>query len=492
MRPIIRNAWASTLQAAISGILMFFLYRSLLDSIGVDGMGVWSVILATTSSARITELGLSGSVVKFVAKYLALDSKLIASNLIQTATISLGSFIGVILVGIYFPLQWLLPYFLPATAIHEAASLLPFALGSLWLTTLTGVAQAALDGCQRTDLRGLASVLNNLLMLVLATWLAPLYGLTGLAYSQIITAGLLLITTWLLLRSQLKQLPILPYSWNLSLFREMVLYGLSFQATSVAAMLFDPVTKLLLSSYGNLSLVGYYEMSSRMIGQLRGLMIAAQQVLVPVIADSQEKKPEKVLEIYKDIYQAQVYISIPFYLGIAALTPVISILWIGYYENDFVCFTLLLTLGWFLNGFIAPAYFVNLGIGELRWNMISHLVIGAGNAGLGILFGMHLGGYGVIIAWVVSLALGSLIVVLAFHINHKINLQELIPPGSIELIFACGFGTWVCWLAYHYLPSGMDKLWIAIACLVIYSASIAISVWRHPLRSRLLLLMAGR
>lgn len=492
IKRVTRNAGAAVMQVVVSGVLMFFLYRFLLNSIGVERMGIWSVILATTSSVRITELGLTGSVVKFVARYLALDGQKTASDVIQTAAISLGMFIGAVLLAMYFPLLWLLPRILPAQAIPEAGDLLPYALGSLWLTTLSGIFQSGLDGCQRTDLRAIANMLNSILMLVMAVWLVPIYNLMGLAYAQIILAALLLLTTWVFLKSQLSLLPAIPYRWNLPLFREMFRYGLSFQVISVVAILFDPITKVLLSRYGNLSIVGYYEMASRMIGQLRGLMTAAQQVLVPVIAGLQETKPERILEAYREIYRMQVYLSLPFYAGIAATNPAISDLWIGHYESHFVWFSLLLTLGWLLNGFLGPAYFVNLGIGNLRWNMISHVLIGAGNAGLGIVLGMAYGGLGVVIAWVASLALGSFVALLAFHLEHKISLRELFPAESAGLMFACGFGMGGAWFVYHFFHTDFSAPWIALACIALFFASIIIPAWKHSLRPRLLQLIARR
>lgn len=260
---------------------------------------------------------------------------------------------------------------------------------------------------------------------------------------------------------------------------------------SVVAMLFDPITKVLLSRYGNLSMVGYYEMASRMTGQLRGLMTAAQQVLVPVIAGIHETRPERVRGLYLDIYRLQVFISLPFYAGIAAVIPVISSLWIGHYETDFVFFSLLLTLGWFLNGLISPAYFVNLGIGRLRWNMISHVVIGAGNAGLGIIFGMQFGGYGVVAAWVVSMVLGSFVVILAFHLENKIPLLDIYPSNSTELMLACSFGIGGGWFAYNYFYSDLSAPWIALVSITVFVASVTISIRRHPLQPRLLRLIIG-
>ena len=46
-------------------------------------------------------------------------------------------------------------------------------------------------------------------------------------------------------------------------------------------MLLDPLAKVLLSRFGGLSAVAYFEMANRMVSQARSLIASANQVLVP-------------------------------------------------------------------------------------------------------------------------------------------------------------------------------------------------------------------
>jgi O-antigen/teichoic acid export membrane protein len=70
-RRIFSNAALSVLQTGISAILLFFLYRYLLVRLGPEQLGVWSVVLASTSVARLSDMGFSGAVVRFVARHLS-------------------------------------------------------------------------------------------------------------------------------------------------------------------------------------------------------------------------------------------------------------------------------------------------------------------------------------------------------------------------------------------------------------------------------------
>jgi O-antigen/teichoic acid export membrane protein len=490
-KKIFRNAGAATVQVVVSGLVMFGLYRYLIATLGVERLGIWSVVLATTSASRITELGLTGSVVPFVAKYLAHDDHRNASDTVQTAVLSLGAFVGFVLVATYLPSLWILSRVLPAAAIPQADALLPYALASLWITTMSGVFLSALDGCQRTDMRALFNMGSSVLTLLASMLLVPNFGLLGLAYGQLGLAGILLVASWICVKRELTALPCIPFRWNKASFKEMIHYGANFQIITFVAISFDPVTKALLSRFGGLATVGYYEMARSMLYQFRSLLTSPNQVLVPVVAGLQEFEPHRIQNVYRDSYRLQAFLSLPLYAGILSLIPEISRLWIGSYEKTFVLYVLLLTLGWFLNGLINPAYFSNLGIGKLKWNTIAHVLIGALNVLLGVLLGIEFGAIGVVIGWVLALVLGSSVVLIAFHIENRIPLSDIFPRENAGLMVACAAGIAIAWLAYLRLQVHVNIIWTAIVCSLAFLGAIAIPVWKHPMRARLFGMLSG-
>ena len=324
-----------------------------------------------------------------------------------------------------------------------------------------------------------------ILNLLLCFMFAPTYGLIGVAYARVLVNVLILISSWLLLKRCLPVLPVFPYRWNKGLFREIIDYGINFQIISITAMLYDPVTKALLSKFGGLSMVGYYEMASRMVQQLRALIVSANRVLVPAIADLQEKTPEKIQLVYSNSYQLLFYLALPLYSFIVICAPIISELWIGHYESGFVLFTILLAIGWFLNTLNVPSYFTYLGIGELRWNVISHITIGLLNAGLGFMMGVLFNGIGVVVSWVFSLALGSSIIYLSYHIKYRIPLIELLPKSSRIITIVCLIGILSTLIIQYQLNHVFNA--IALNSIILFSFSIIVFIpfWFHPMRKRL-------
>jgi len=154
-------------------------------------------------------------------------------------------------------------------------------------------------------------------------------------------------------------------------------------------------------------------------------------------------------------------------------------LWIGHYEKAFVGFGILLSIGWFFNTLSAPSYFVNLGTGELRWNVVSHVAIAVLNAILGLILGVYFGGNGVVIAWIISLALGSSLIYLSYHIKHKVPLIDLLPRESRLLIA-------VSLLGAVFITAIQDKISYMIMIPVIFTVTILLTLWFHPMRTRLM------
>lgn len=469
----------------VSGVL-FFLYRFLLKTIGVEQLGIWSLVLATTSVTQVANLGLSGSVVKFVAKYVARGDYDNVAGVIQTASISLAVIIGfVLLLG--FPLiKWILTLVVPQNSIELAIMILPYSLFSLWLTAITGVFQSGLDGFQRIYIRNILMISGSIFFAALCFIFAPEKGLIGLAYAQVINNSLILILSWILIKKFLPVLPIIPYQWNRRLFKEIIGYGINFQIISITAMFYDPITKALLSKFGGLSMVGYYEMANRMVQQFRALIVSANRVLVPSIADLQEKSPEKIRSVYLTNYNLLFYLALPLYTMIIISTPLISELWIRHYERIFVIFGILLSAGNFLNTLAGPSYFANLGTGLLRWNVISHITIAILNAGLGAIFGIIFNGFGVVVAWVIALSLGSAVIYVAYHINNEIPLRELFPEDSRAMAGLCVLIVLVSFVIQPRITYNANAITLHIALITTVLFLMLIMLYFHPMRKRMI------
>ena len=484
-RQVILNAATSAIQVVITGAVLFLLYRFLLRNIGIEQLGIWSVVLGTSSLAHIANIGLSGSVVRFVARFLATGEREKVAEVIQTATISIAVLVGIFLLIAYPFAAWFLTVIIDERHVSEALAILSYSFLSLWISAVGSILQGGLEGCHRIDIKNYVLTGSAILYLMLSFALVPIYGLVGLAVAQVIEAGVSSVTSFALLRFLVYRAPIRLWIWDRAVFREMLSYGVNFQIISVASMLFEPATKAMLSKFGGLAMVGYYEMSSRMIRQFRSLIISANRVLVPTVADLNERDASLLSGLYESSYKLLFYLVLPTFSFVIVLLPVISEFWIGYYEKEFIYAATSLCLGWFFNMLAGPAYFFNLGTGHLRWNTVAHLVIAFLNIGLGVALGVFYAGRGVVLAFVISLLVGSMMIIASYHNRHHISLRRLVPRESIEAGLANLVGIAVAATIYYMLRESLGLGVVSGIIIISFLAVILIPSWTHPQRKRI-------
>lgn len=475
------NALANVLQVSASAGLLFLLYRYVNDSLGAAALGIWSVVLASASASRLADLGLSASVTRFVARYLALDQPQSASRLIETATLSLMLLLGVALPLLYYPLQKLLPVLLDVHHASEALAILPHALGSLWLTIVATVFQSGLDGCQRMDLRAWLVFLGQILMVSLAFVLIPEKGLLGLAWAQIGQGTFLLIAGWWLLRGRMRTLPWAPMHWSRPLFKEMLGYGANVQVATLLMLLFDPLTKALMAKFGGPSTTGYFEMANQVVLKIRAIIVAANQAIIPHVTEIAEINPERLMELYRKNLRVLIFISMPVFTVLYASSGIISWLLVGHVHAQLLYLLQLNTVAWLLNLFAVPAYFMNLGTGQLGWNTLTHVIMGLLNAGLGWILGQKFGAEGVAIAYGVALTTGSFLLVIAFQQRSGRQRGNVALMEHAWIIATC---LTTC-IASHYAWLELPQEKLIWGLLAFLNLLLAIATWMHPLRSEL-------
>jgi len=480
---ISHNITAIVTQVIVSGVVLFILYRYLYNRLGVEQIGVWSLVTSIASISRIGDLGLSAGVVKFVAQALGRRDAKRAADVVQTVALTLGVLMAALLIVGYPLFTLALGYFLPTEGISIAMSILPYALISLWLMVMVSVFSGSLDGCLRMDLRSLLTGSSSVVYLGLVMLLTPKYGLKGVVMAQLIQSTSLMMLLWWTLRRQLKNLPLIPWHWRFTVLKEMVGYGVNFQIISILSMLFDPVTKALMSKFGGLEALGYYGMANTFILQGRAVIVEASRVMVPTIASLQEHDLTKATQLFITSYRITFYVSVLFYglLGISITT--ISMLWLGQYQAMFIQFSLLLVIGWFVNTLIGPAYFSNLGSGRLRDNVISHAIIGLCSLFVGSALGlMNYGGVGIVIGVITGLIAGSMFLLIS-HIRRAglYWATFIIPQNMTKLLIPAIFMTLLANYGRDQHSSFTVVLGIAFLCGV-FLLSLG---WFNPARMML-------
>lgn len=437
-KQLLTNALSSSIQFILVGASVFFLYRFLLTEIGPERLGLWSLAIALMTTSNVIGLGLRVAVVKYVAKYLVYDDQKKVALLIETALLTVAVIFGVVLVPLYYLFEFLFSKIVEGDLFLESIAIMPFILFAFWISSLNQIFWAAVDGYQRIDIRNIAFTLANGLYVFLAVWLTPRFGLMGLAYAHLSRSTTFLIFGVVVIKMLSSEVKVLSFRWDRSLFKEMFSYGKNFQIISISQIVMDPVTKYYLAQFGSLEMVGYFEMAFQMVRQIGGIILSANSAIVPVIAELQENARERLKKIYENIYLVLFFINLPFYAILITLVPIISKIWIGFVENDFVFFAIVLSLAYFVDSLVGPAYFINMGTGNLKHNVLSHLIIASISAGFGYLLGKEFGGRGVVVSLSIAISVGSLYLMAMYSKEEDVSLRFMFSVENRNLIFSVG------------------------------------------------------
>lgn len=430
------NASSAVIQVIVIGLVYFFLYRFLIVKLGADLLGLWSLIVATTSVANLANLGFSSGLVKFIADKNALNKTNELGQLIFTALISITIIYLVFSVFIFYGAPFLLNKLVETKYIDVALSLLPWSLSCLLLNAAGGVFTSALEGIQKNYLRNFIHSLTAVVFLILSFILVPRMGIVGVALAQNIQALLVLAYTFYHTGKNISSFRLRKWDWNKAAFLSMFQYGYKFQLITVMQLIVDPITKALLSKFGGLATLAYYEMAYRLTSQVRSVIINAYQVTIPVIAHYNQVQKSYLKHFYLRSFPFVFTAGMIAFSGLIFFSGIISRFWIGPYEQIFVNCSIIVAIGMFGNTLSAPAYFNYLGTGKINLLVLVQLMDALVNVALCFILSSFFPTYGVVFAWTISTMLGATLTLVVFHRENKIRLTDLIRKNNLALLLS--------------------------------------------------------
>jgi O-antigen/teichoic acid export membrane protein len=348
----------------------------------------------------------------------------------------------------------------------------------------------ALAGYERMDLQAGLVVCGQILLLVLAITLVPRHGLEGLAYAQIMQALFMLCTSRLLLCGVLPILPRIPRAWSKGAFKELLGYGANVQAASIAMMFFDTTTKLMLARFGGATAVGYFEVVNQLIMKIRAVIVTANQAIVPHVAVLAEREPRNLRRFYRTNVNMLVLFACPIFTLLVSWAGAFSWLLIGEYQIQFITLLWVVGSAWFFNIFSAPAYFMNMGTGNVKWNTLAHISMALVNAGIGWALGPQFGTLGIAFSYATSLATGAALVLYSTKRmpDHQNSSTTSVSHGCNQshapLLLGCLVVILLSWWTpLHIEDSTYSNVFLGMFVPPVLLATL---MWVHPLRKEVI------
>lgn len=371
-----RNAVWNIAEVLFASLVLFILYRLILTKLGVPALGVWSLVLATTSLTRFADVGAASGLGRYVALSAAKGGKAEDALIyVETAFITNLVLYAAISLLLYLPISWGVGLTTHGDARAMALELVPLAVGSLALQNLAGVMVSALTGYHRSYLKSALMIAAQAAQVVVGFLTIDALGLRGVALAQIVQFGIMTFFGWFLVVRVARG----HWSWSvphrlgLGPLKDLLGFGMRLQALSLVSFPYEPLTKMAISAVGGVGALGMFELASRTILQVRQVVVAPSQNLTPLFAAAELKGPAALRDLYE---RSAIFLFLgagAAMLAVAIGAPVISWIWLQRVDPLFVGITIILAAGWFVNIAGTPGFYLGVATGRLRWNILGGL-----------------------------------------------------------------------------------------------------------------------
>lgn len=437
-----RNGLFALGQSLTVTVCLFLAYRLVIAYVGLDRFGIWSLLLAGSAFARIGDISGGGALARFVALAERDDCETPPRNLVHTVVLTSLTLNAVIGLAIWIAAPVGLPLFVAPEYLAEAQALIPYVVASMVIGALAVAVTSGIDGAQRADQRAIVVSVASLVFLLACLLLVPRWGVIGFGAAQVLQQAAMLALGWLVLRRYVHGLGWLPRYWQRAAFAETTGYAIKLNAIGIMGLMFEPLAKFTFNHAGGPGLVALYELASRLVVQIRSLVIGAATPLVPAFAAHSGTDDLGFQNLLRKTTKMTALAAIGATLATLASVPVISLIILGKFSSELLVLTAALTAGWSLNILVIPIYFAAQAVDVLRWNFTSHAIIATSVIAGALLLVPEFGSSGLVSAIIAGLVISMLIVLFgnarALHMTKPIwQLRWTLFSASVAIIASC-------------------------------------------------------
>ncbi len=469
---VIRNAIFGGLRYALVAPIPFVMTPLILHKIGVGGYGTWAVFLAINGITSLADLGLVGTLSKFVAEYHAQQDPSAVSRVVNsglTLFLILATVIGTLLwTGAPLLASWL---FRGTTSSRiDVVSLLRLFVVVVMANVLILMLASVTTGLQRLDITNMISAANSFLSaLFSAILLLHGDGLRGLVYgyivSSVITVGAYLITV----RRLLPGVAMNPLLFNRHEAGKMFGFSFRLYVTQAAVVVHNQIEKLFLAMLVGVAAAGWYDIASDVAIKLRG---AIGFLLTPVLPAASElsalKDSQRIEKLYFRTHKYLALVGIPAICYVTAISSRFVDLWIGPEMKMVVvplCVLLAVSL---INLATGPGFLIYAGGGNLKPGVDAALLGIIVNVLFSFILIYRYGFAGAVVGTSASLITAATYFVIVFHRQTKYSFSRLLLECYVK---PCLCAVISAALVFAVFPR-KDLSWLGLAILALGFAAI--------------------
>lgn len=328
---LLRNSLFNSSSWAINLAVQLLMIPILVGRLGMDGFGIYTLLVSIIGYSVLVDLGLGQGVIKFVAEMKARGDIQALSRSVNAAlwVQALLGGAGMALL-IVFSRRLLLLLRIPPNAMAAAQAGLYMSAAAFFFTMISGTFMSVLMGLQRYDLTSRTTIVTNLAMN--AGILAVLFSGGGFMQVVAVTAVFAPINCLVFFILMKKSIPALavPSAFHLLHFEKLFGFSSYIFLSRISSSFCSYILLFMISFFLGPAHVPLYAIPMRLINGAMGLLTTATAVVFPFASEiSVAASRERMGRVLLQGSRLAAAISIPVNLAIAAFAKPILAVWMG-------------------------------------------------------------------------------------------------------------------------------------------------------------------
>jgi O-antigen/teichoic acid export membrane protein len=407
---LLKNIRFSIISFSINIVLIFVSYRMVIHYNGIEGLGLWSLLMAWASLIRMGDIGMGGAIVRFISmRDLDEEREEIAQYIDTGLIMNFMMFLMLTLVG-YLVLELNLSNIVDKEYYIMATNILPIMFMGIFFSTLFTILVSSLQGLHVGYIGSYITVIGSLIQLLFVFILVPKIGVLGLVWAQLLQYIIVTVIAFLFVKNKIGIKRVLRFDFSWIRLKEMFSFSIKAQVANIINGLFEPLSKILISQFGGLSSQGLYELAYKTVSLARNTVVTGLFASLPTLTNLMNTNLNEAKLFYKKSQKNVLKAISIVLLLVIILSPFISLVWMGNFDNDYWYFVVFLSIGFWINTLGATAYNIGMATGKMKNNIISSIVLIISLIIFGYILGNIFAEIGVVIAVGTSLAFSGLLI----------------------------------------------------------------------------------
>ena len=262
-----KNVLWSWLGVAASVITGIWLSPYIIHKLGDEAFGIWTLVFAFLEYYWLLDLGFRSATLKYAAHYRATGEDDKVNEVVNTG-LAYSVAIAALMLILTFTLSGYASRFFRISAEYRIVfTALVAMVGSGWAVgSIFNLFSAVVEGYQRFDITSriwISTIALRTVGLVAVLWLG--YRLKAMAAVVLATLALGYILNYITLRRVFPPLRFSMSSMRLSMFRQMLAYGVHTSVATIGGQVLNQGAPLLLAHFLPTAFVGYFSLPVRLL-----------------------------------------------------------------------------------------------------------------------------------------------------------------------------------------------------------------------------------